>query len=69
MDSIWPSLLAKQVHHFMSNPNNKMVLMIHGWEDQVGTFGGLMDLLKNYCVVFYDGSAHGRSSKGNTSTF
>lgn len=107
MDKIWPSFLAKQVYHFMSNPNirklrdfeeiildqsvrervsfqdfelqtyawgdpkNKTVLMIHGWEGQAGNFGGLVDLLleKNYYIVSYDGPAHGRSSKGNTSMF
>ncbi len=107
MDRLWPSFLAKQVYHFMSNPNvrklrdfeevildqatrerfafgdfelqsytwgnpnNKAILLIHGWEGQAGNFGALVDVLleKGYYVISYDGPSHGRSSKGNTSMF
>jgi len=47
---------------------NKIVLLIHGWEGQAGNFGGLVDLLlqKNYQVIAFDAPSHGKSSNGKT---
>lgn len=107
MNTLFPSVLAKQVYQFMSNPRvkklrafedeileqaeqeqikfkkfdiqtyrwgnpeDKVALLIHGWEGQAGNLGAMVDILlaKNYYVVAFDGPAHGRSSKGNTNMF
>lgn len=53
------------------SPYRPVALLVHGWEGQAGNFGALVDdlLAKNYCVVAYDGPAHGKSSIAPTSMF
>lgn len=48
-----------------------IALLVHGWEGQAGNLGGLIEILrqKNYCVVAFDGPAHGKSSVAPTSMF
>ena len=76
-------VLARAVQHRMDfkqfeiqcyrwgNPYRPVVLLVHGWEGQAGNFGALVDVLleKKYCVVAYDGPAHGKSSISPTSMF
>lgn len=47
------------------------VMLIHGWEGQVGNFGNLISLLleKGFQVIGYDGPSHGKSSQYNTNMF
>jgi pimeloyl-ACP methyl ester carboxylesterase len=53
------------------NPAGEIVFLIHGWEGRASNFGGLVDILlqKGYCVIGFDGPAHGNSSKGTTNMF
>ncbi len=48
-----------------------VALLIHGWEGQIGNFGAVVDKFvdKGYCVIGFDGPAHGKSSKGSTTMF
>lgn len=51
--------------------NNKIALLIHGWEGQAGNFASIIQNLTDngYQVIAYDAPSHGRSSKGNTNMF
>lgn len=53
------------------NPDHPIILLVHGWEGQAGNFGAMIDALlaKNYCIVAFDGPAHGKSSVAPTSMF
>ena len=51
--------------------NNKIALLVHGWEGRASNFASIIKSLTNngYKVIAYDAPAHGRSSKGNTNMF
>ncbi len=48
-----------------------IVMLIHGWEGRAGNFGSIVTLLHSlgYCVIAYDGPAHGTSEVRGTSMF
>lgn len=49
--------------------NDKVALLIHGWEGHAGNFGALVEILvaKGFYVVSFDAPSHGKSSIGTTS--
>lgn len=53
------------------NPEDPLLLLIHGWEGQAGNFAALVPILleKGYYVLAFDGPAHGKSSIQPTSMF